>query len=289
MNRHRVLNQLIFALVTLFFFTGCSGELLDDLTDKMVEMWMGDPPEEELILEADSSVVQGDLPDSVQTIESDSSLASDGILDEETPTPSAEEDESLTSTKPSSPADSIPTEARVGSSSTPILDDPIKDSLDEELRAGAVEREPGEEPSEDPISSDSDEEEERNEDIVESIDRVDSHKTRINYNKKRLRNPFDFDPNNIIEPPPPPPPDVPPLPPIKLEGVSLDGIMWSAASNRRQALITGEDGKGYFITIGDKVKGVTVEDIQPDRIIFVQRGIGSQVQRAELKLKKDKK
>ena len=101
---------------------------------------------------------------------------------------------------------------------------------------------------------------------------------------KQLRNLFDFDPYNVIEPPPPDEPEYEPLPPIELAGISLGGIMWS--ENNRQAMITGEDGKGYFVTVGDRVKGVTIEDIQPDRVIFVQR-VGPQVQRAILELKKE--
>ena len=101
----------------------------------------------------------------------------------------------------------------------------------------------------------------------------------------KFRDPFDFDPYFRIEPEPPKPDTtVKKLPPIQLN-ITLDGIMWN--KEKRLAMITGEDGKGYFITIGDKIKGAIVEDIQPDRVIFVQKELGYHEQRLELKLKKN--
>lgn len=104
-----------------------------------------------------------------------------------------------------------------------------------------------------------------------------------NIDYKALRNPFDFDPYGKIEPLAPPD-TTKQLPPIKLD-ITLNGIMWN--EKRRMALITGPDGKGYFISIGDKIKGAIVEDIQPDRVIFIQKELGFHEQRLELKLKKE--
>lgn len=285
---YRKLRFLFILIISIALIAGCSGDdsggnFLDNAISKIVEMLLGGPQADD---SADSDTTADDwaeteadsIPDSLAVSETtadsmevamvDTSDAATEVTEAEArpPQPETESEPAPTGT-----SETVDTEMADEDTATSEIADTGTDS-------GGEETQPMETAAADTIT--------RTEDFSEALSEIRRNKRRSSGQTDfaSLRNPFNFDPNNVIEPPPPKEPERPPLPPIELGNITLDGIMWN--EQKRQALITGEDGKGYFIEIGDKIKGATVEDIQPDRVIFVQR-FYDQVQRLELKLKKD--
>ncbi len=100
---------------------------------------------------------------------------------------------------------------------------------------------------------------------------------------KRLRNPFDFDPNAVLAPPAETAQNTTIADYCDIDPVKLEGIIGN--SNRRQALISANGGPGEFVSVGDKVRGVAVEAILEDRVVFIQK-IGPLEMRATLEMHK---
>ncbi len=259
--------------------------VMDTVVGKMVEMLVGPPPEAPMDDEEEDEDWE-DEEDSTTTVQSaggDSLTAKKAVMDSAaqtvvatTATPVAQPAPGTTETAQPTQATAAPTAGTTPAAAVttpaatiPAADVATSDEEEEDEESGAAD------------STKATEEDKSISERLEEIKNRNKNVVRVDY--RRLRNIFDFDPNNIIKPPPPKQEQIV-LQPIDMGKIVLNGIMWS--NKTRQALITGEDGKGYFITVGDRVKGVTVEDIQPDKVVFVQR-VGTLVQRTELKLKKE--
>lgn len=280
-------------LIFLLSFPGCSGDqndgnFIDNIIGKVVDMLLGEAPSD-TTSDKETGVAESDsLADDWGDAEGDRA----GVADWDDESDWYEEGEYK------APSEPVTTETLASESITtpnqptvaPVTPPPTTVDEDEEWEESAEDDSSIEESFGDADMEGDDEFDEGGPDenqpsITELLESQKAQKQKgVKRDYHRIRNPFDFDPNNVIEPPPVIV-DEPPLQPVQLN-VSLQGIMMSRDADRRVAIIKGEDGKGYFLHIGDKIKGLIVEDIQLDHVIFLQKEFRQEL-RQRLDLKKD--